>query len=121
VNRWKFLLIYIPCALIVYGIEHVAGVKDGTGPSAAIGWGGGLVLALVVVVIWGWRGASWRAGARVERWRAEAANLRVDDVVTYRLILSEAATDDPRIAGLVQSDPDAFVALWLAAAADADK
>jgi len=48
VSRSRFLYVYLPCVLIVWGASQAAGVKSGTVGSLAIIWGGGLLLALVV-------------------------------------------------------------------------
>src|SRR5256885_1053783 len=109
-NRWTFLAVYVPCALACWVIEHFAGVRDGTGLSAAIGWGGGLVLTFAVFFLLGRRRGS-AAAVRVERYRRDAERLRRDDPASYKFILAQA---DPA----ADRDPDAFVALFLAAAAD---
>jgi hypothetical protein len=58
-NRWKFLAIYLPLAAACWGVGHLAGVRDGTGASVAVGWGGGLVLTVIVLVLW----RRWRVAA----------------------------------------------------------
>ena len=60
-----------------------------------------------------------RTGARrVEQYRAEAARLRENEPDSYMRIVLEARIDDLKTIGLAKTDPDAFVALWLAAASD---
>lgn len=56
----------------------------------------------------------------MERWRSDAEELRRTEPELYEQILAQADTDDPRIAGSVADDPDAFVALFLAAANEAE-
>jgi hypothetical protein len=112
-NRWKLLALYLPLAAGCWGIEHVAGVKDGTGLSAGIGWGGGLILMFVVLAL----RQRWRPAFRVERWRSEAARLRVEDPATYEQILAQASPE-VQTTETYSRDPDSFVALFLAAAAD---
>src|SRR5262245_16985413 len=114
-NRWTFLAIYLPLAALCWGIGHLAGVPDGTWKAVALGWGGGLVLTLLILRLI----RRWRAGFRVEEWRTEAVQLRLTEPKLYREILSHADTDDPRVARGVANDPDAFVAIFLAAASDA--
>jgi len=36
-NRWKFLAIYQPSAAVCWGIGYLAGVRNGTGASVAVG------------------------------------------------------------------------------------
>jgi hypothetical protein len=107
-NKWKFLVIYLPLAAVCWGVGHLAGVKDGTGASVAVGWGGGLVLTLLVLAL-----RRRRAPAmRVERWRAAAADLRVNDPEMYQDILAQA-NSDPEAAAAAARDPDAYVAIFL--------
>jgi hypothetical protein len=107
-NRWKFLAIYLPSAAICWGIGYLAGVRNGTGTSVAVGWGGGLVVTILVLLLL----RRWRPAIRVERWRAEAVNLRVHDPETYEQILAQAESD-PQAAAATARDPDAYVAIFL--------
>lgn len=62
------------------------------------------------------RRRGYRAAFRVERYRAAAELLRVQDPETYRQIAAQADGSDAE--GAARSDPDAYVALFLAEAAD---
>jgi hypothetical protein len=112
-TRWKFLAIYLPLAAACWGVGHLLGVQDGTWRSVAVGWGGGLVLTLLLLRLW----RRWRPAFRVEQWRAEAVNLRLTDPETYTQVLARAESN-PEAAAAAARDPDAYVALFIAAAAD---
>lgn len=58
----------------------------------------------------------YRAAFRVEKYRAAAEQMRIDDPEMYQTILSQAdgsAAEEP-----ARRDPDAYVAIFLAEAAD---
>lgn len=59
----------------------------------------------------------YKAAAQVARWRSAAEQLRVEDPDTYAQILSQA--EGGEAAEAAARDPDAYVALFLAAARDA--
>ncbi len=94
-----------------YGIAHeVFGFSQGW--AAAAGW----AAALLGWLLWRWRGRAYRAGFQVAQYRAAAEELRVTDPETYSQILSHAEEGEPE--EVARRDPDAFVALFLASAAD---
>jgi hypothetical protein len=49
-TRRKFLAYYVPSALACWGLSNLIGVRNGTGASAAIGYGGGLALAIAAIL-----------------------------------------------------------------------
>jgi hypothetical protein len=108
-NRWKFLAIYLPSAATCWGIGYLAGVRNGTNTSVAVGWGGGLVLTILVLLLL----RRWRPAIRVEQWRAEAVNLRLNDPENYEWILAQAKSDPQAAAAAAARDPDAYVAIFL--------
>jgi hypothetical protein len=61
----------------------------------------------------------YRAAIRVEKYRAAAEQLRREDPAIYDEILARAEREATRGRGGPPRDPDAFVALFLAEAADA--
>jgi DnaJ domain len=105
-TKWRLLVIYICCAVACWGVGHLAGVRNGTNASLAVGYGGGAVLFVVVLLFL----RRWRPAIRVEKWRAAAANLRETNPSLYQAILNQAEGD--AVAG-AERDPDAFVAIFL--------
>lgn len=91
------------------GIGYLAGIKNDTGASVAVGYGGGLLLTLAIIVFL--RRRSYGAGIRVEAWRDQAVALRLSDPDTYGGILGQAQGSEA--AAAANRDPDAYVALFL--------
>jgi hypothetical protein len=91
-----------------YGIADALGASPGV--AAGIAWAAAL---LSVYVVSRWRG--YRAAFRVETHRAAAEQPRRESSQTYQQILTMAEGEAAEAAA---KDPDAFVALFLAAAAD---
>jgi hypothetical protein len=114
VSRLRFLAIYVPCALSCWLIGYGVGVKNGTWASAVIGWGGGLLLTYAVIYLWG-RRRSYEGAIRVERYRKRAEALRHRDPELHAQIVAQA---DEELRPVVDRDPDAYVALFLAASDD---
>jgi hypothetical protein len=83
----------------------------------AIGWGGGLILALLIGAVF-YRRRSSATGFRIEQWRAEAVQLRLSDPDKYQQVLAQAV-EDPAVRAAAQRDPDAWVALVLSHATEA--
>jgi hypothetical protein len=102
-------IVLLGVAAIVYGIAY-EGAGASQGWALALGWAAGFV-ALFVVSRW----SAYRAGLQVEVWRAKAEAIRREDPELYHRILAEAASD-ANAASAAARDPDAYVALWLAAA-----
>jgi hypothetical protein len=51
------VLLFVVCSAVCWGVGHLIGVRNGTNASAAIGYGGGAVLAAVITLfLWhrGW-------------------------------------------------------------------
>ena len=120
-RRFAYVIVFLICCGICYGVGRAAGVKSGTITLAAIGLGGGSALFLAVVVAYARRRSSWSAGIRVESWRKQAVALRQRDPDTYWQILAQSrAADDEEVADAARRDPDAYVALFLAAADEVD-
>lgn len=92
-----------------YAIAQALGASEGW--SAAAGWAGAIAIFLIG------RRRSYAAGNRVERYRAAAQMLRVQDPDTYWQIVAQA--DGSEAEGAARRDPDAYVALFMAAAQDA--
>jgi hypothetical protein len=59
------------------------------------------------------KAAGYKAGVRVERYRSAAVELRERDPTTYAQVLARA--DGSEAEGAARRDPDAYIALFLAA------
>jgi tetratricopeptide (TPR) repeat protein len=57
---WWLVVIYFASAFVCFGIGHLLGVKDGTGGSVAVGYGGGLVLTTAFVLTFVGYHKHWR-------------------------------------------------------------
>lgn len=109
----KFVVL-LGVAAAGYGIAYDgAGLSNGA--SAAIGWAAGFVALGIYLLVS--RRRSYRAAWTVETWRARAVQMREDNPELYDQILAQAQADD-ETAVAAHRDPDAYVALWLAAAND---
>jgi hypothetical protein len=65
------------------------------------------------------KAAGYKAGIRVEKYRAAAADLREREPETYARVLAQA--DGSEAEGAAHRDPDAYVALFLASWNDAER
>jgi hypothetical protein len=95
-----------------YAVAHALGASQSW--SNGVGWGAA-GLAAGFIFVFGRRNA-YRAAIRVERYRRAASQLRANDPDGYWHIIAQA--DGSEAEQAAHRDPDAYVALFMAAASD---